>query len=199
VTLKTKTLQYVETSLAPLDQSHRRKSWIMGGTVERDCCISPIEATFAVRCACCRVQPLACPCVSAVWWNTVCSSVSIVTSYGLQDPAILLLPKTSRPPIGLTRVGCFLLCKGGHSAQVTSNLHQYNETNVMHFLFNLLRINVSTCFKHYLLILRRRCTSRTWCIVCVLFSVGCSCPSAAYLAPPEVEQVMLETCRDINS
>jgi hypothetical protein len=44
----------------------------------------------------------------------------------------------------------------------------YNETNVMHFLFNLLRIKASTCLEHYLLILWRRNTSGTWYIAFVL-------------------------------
>jgi hypothetical protein len=47
-------------------------------------------------------------------------------------------------------------------------VYQYNETNVMHFLFNLLRIKDLTCFKHYLFILRRRYTSGTWYVACVL-------------------------------
>jgi hypothetical protein len=47
-------------------------------------------------------------------------------------------------------------------------LYQYSETNVMHFLFNLLRIRVSTCFAHYLLILRRRYKNATWRMACVL-------------------------------
>jgi hypothetical protein len=41
---------------------------------------------------------------------------------------------------------------------------QYSETNVIHFLFILFRINASACFEHCLLILRRRLTSCTWCI-----------------------------------
>jgi hypothetical protein len=54
-------------------------------------------------------------------------------------------------------------------------LHQYSETNVMHFLFNLLRIKVSIYFEHYLLIGRRRCTivSRyISCMVCQLTVPG---------------------------
>jgi hypothetical protein len=43
-------------------------------------------------------------------------------------------------------------------------VHQYNETNVMYFLLNLLRTKASTGFEHYLLILRRRYTSGIWCI-----------------------------------
>jgi hypothetical protein len=47
-------------------------------------------------------------------------------------------------------------------------VYQYSETNVTHFLFSLLRIKTSTCFEHYMLILRRRPTSGTWYIACVL-------------------------------
>jgi hypothetical protein len=35
-------------------------------------------------------------------------------------------------------------------------VYQYNETNVMHFSFNLLRIKCLYMFEHYLLSLRRR-------------------------------------------
>jgi hypothetical protein len=45
---------------------------------------------------------------------------------------------------------------------------QYNNTNVMHFLFSLLRINASTCFEHCFLILRRRFTSALGVLRCVL-------------------------------
>jgi hypothetical protein len=44
--------------------------------------------------------------------------------------------------------------------------YQHNETNVMHFLFNLLRLNALKCFEHYLLILRRRYTNGNWYIAC---------------------------------
>jgi hypothetical protein len=43
-----------------------------------------------------------------------------------------------------------------------------SETNVMHFLFSLLKLRTSTCFEHYLLIHRRRYTSATWYIACML-------------------------------
>jgi hypothetical protein len=38
----------------------------------------------------------------------------------------------------------------------SSSPYQYSATNVMHFLFNLLRIKSLYMFEHYLLILRRR-------------------------------------------
>jgi hypothetical protein len=47
-------------------------------------------------------------------------------------------------------------------------VYQYSETNVMHFLLNLLGIKASKCFEHYLLILRRRYTNDTWYTACVL-------------------------------
>jgi hypothetical protein len=47
-------------------------------------------------------------------------------------------------------------------------VYQYSKTNVMHFLFNLLRIKGLLCFEHYLLIFRRRCANSTWHIACVL-------------------------------
>jgi hypothetical protein len=67
----------------------------------------------------------------------------------------------------------------------------------------------STCFERYLLILRKRYTSGTWytaCVLCQLAAAGSSCsqliqharniPSAVYVAPPEDEQVMHETCEE---
>jgi hypothetical protein len=51
---------------------------------------------------------------------------------------------------------------------------QYNETNVMHVLFNLLRINASTCFEHYLHILRRRLHERHLVYCMRVMSVGCT-------------------------
>jgi hypothetical protein len=78
---------------------------------------------------------------------------------------------------------------------------QCNETNVMHFLFSLLRINASTCFERYLLIFRRRCISGTWYIACVLCQLAAPefIPSADFVSPPEDEQVILETCTGISS
>jgi hypothetical protein len=40
--------------------------------------------------------------------------------------------------------------------------YQYSRTNEMHFLY------LSTCFEHYLLVIRRRCTNNSWYIACVL-------------------------------
>jgi hypothetical protein len=63
----------------------------------------------------------------------------------------------------------------------------------------------STCFQHYLLILRRRCTNGTWYIAWVLCQLATSglewnarmharnIPSAVCVASPEDEQEMLET------
>jgi hypothetical protein len=71
---------------------------------------------------------------------------------------------------------------------------------------------VSTCFEHYLLILRRRCTNFIWYIVSCFCTVAVSLqpchsqltlyarntPNAFCAAPPEDEQVMLETCRGLR-
>jgi hypothetical protein len=70
----------------------------------------------------------------------------------------------------------------------------------------------STCFEHYLLILRRRCTNDIWYITCVCqlavarLQWNCNRATASWhnthtiyqvfcVAPPEDEQVVLETCR----
>jgi hypothetical protein len=50
----------------------------------------------------------------------------------------------------------------GNSYTSVSTVNQYSETNLMHFLFNLVRVRASTCFEHYLLVLRRCYTNRTW-------------------------------------
>jgi hypothetical protein len=55
------------------------------------------------------------------------------------------------------------------------SVYQYNEINMMHFLFNLLELRASTCFEHYLLILRRRRTKCTWYtefMLCLLAAPG---------------------------
>jgi hypothetical protein len=60
-------------------------------------------------------------------------------------------------------------------------IYQYSETNVMHYLFNLLRIKASTYFEHYLLILRRLYTNGTCSIACVL----------CQLAEPEMKSLYM--------
>jgi hypothetical protein len=77
-------------------------------------------------------------------------------------------------------------------------VHQYSETNVMHFLFNLLRIKGLYMFRALLTYPQEALHKRhlVYC-VCVM-SVGCTwigLELRACLAPPEDEQVMLETCR----
>jgi hypothetical protein len=80
---------------------------------------------------------------------------------------------------------------------------QYTETKEMHFLLNLLRIKGLYMFRalpaHPQEALRKR-----HLVYCVrVTSVGCTrigvearnIPSVFYEAPPEDEQVMLETCR----
>jgi hypothetical protein len=69
-----------------------------------------------------------------------------------------------------------------------------------------LESKASTCFEHYFLIIRRCCTNSIWCIACVYCQLAvarlqqncnraytkCRCAT-----PPEDEQAMLETCRDL--
>jgi hypothetical protein len=92
-------------------------------------------------------------------------------------------------------------------------VYQYNETNVMQFLFNLLRIKSLYMFRA-LLAHPQEALQKRHLVYCVCMSVGCatiavklqSChsqltlyarniPSAVFEAPPEDEQLMLETCR----
>jgi hypothetical protein len=69
-----------------------------------------------------------------------------------------------------------------------SNAHQHSETNVMHFLFSLLRIKGLFMFRA-LLAHPQEALHKRHLVYCVrVMSVGCE-------APPEDEQVMLETCR----
>jgi hypothetical protein len=59
----------------------------------------------------------------------------------------------------------------------------------MHFLFSVYyELTASTCFEHYLLIIRRHCIYSNWYIVCVL----CRIPIAVYTAPPDDEQISVE-------
>jgi hypothetical protein len=68
----------------------------------------------------------------------------------------------------------------------------------MHFLFNLLRINGLYIFRA-LLAHPQEVLHKQHLVYCVrVMSVGCyarNIPSAVCVAPPEDEQVMLETCR----
>jgi hypothetical protein len=77
---------------------------------------------------------------------------------------------------------------------------QYSETNVMHFLFNLLRIKGLYVFRA-LLAHPQETLQKRHLVCCVrVMSVGSkpgssNIPSAVCVAPPDDEQVMLETCR----
>jgi hypothetical protein len=101
-------------------------------------------------------------------------------------------------------------------------LYQYSETNVMHFLFSLLRIKGLYTFRT-LLTRPQEVLHKRHLLFCVrVMSVGCfqgwnviefhsnpgssqltqhalNIPSAACVASPEDEQVMLETCRGLDS
>jgi hypothetical protein len=71
---------------------------------------------------------------------------------------------------------------------------QYNATNVMHFSFSLLRIKGLYMFRALLAHPRRRYTHGIW--YCIRMSVGCDIITVlTNAAPPEDEQVILETCR----
>jgi hypothetical protein len=67
----------------------------------------------------------------------------------------------------------------------------------MHFLFSLLRINGLYMFRALLAHPQEVHTSWTWYITCVLYQLAApDIPSAACVALPEDEQVMLEKGRD---
>jgi hypothetical protein len=76
----------------------------------------------------------------------------------------------------------------------------------MHFLYSIYyELTASTCFEHYLLIFRRRCTNNNWYFVCMLCLLAATTigmerhahkiPIVVCAAPPENEQVVVETCR----
>jgi hypothetical protein len=89
----------------------------------------------------------------------------------------------------------------------------------MHFLYSVYyELTASTCFEHYLLILRRLSKKNNWYIACVLCLLAATrvevelqvhsklassqqtqharnMPIAVCVAPPEAELVVLETCR----
>jgi hypothetical protein len=91
---------------------------------------------------------------------------------------------------------------------VHHSVYQYNETNVMNFSFNLLRIKSLYMFRA-LLAHPQETLHKRHLVYCVhVISVGCgtiavsqltlnarNIPSAVCEAPPEDEKVMIETCR----
>jgi hypothetical protein len=90
-------------------------------------------------------------------------------------------------------------------------VYQYNETNMMHFSFSLFRIKGLYMFQPLLAHLQKALHNSIWYIACVLCQLAvarlqwnCNCAtdiiSTQYTkcvsaAPPEDEQVMVETCR----
>jgi hypothetical protein len=81
-------------------------------------------------------------------------------------------------------------------------LCQYSETNVMHFLFNLLRIKGLYMFRAILAHPQEMLHKRNLVYCVRVMSVGCSIDITRIqytkchcVEPPEDEQVMLETCR----
>jgi hypothetical protein len=78
-------------------------------------------------------------------------------------------------------------------------VYQYNEINVMHFSFNLVRIKGLYMFRA-LLAHSQEALHKQLMVHCVRISVGCgtvarNIQNAVCVALPEDEQVMLETCR----
>jgi hypothetical protein len=67
----------------------------------------------------------------------------------------------------------------------------------MHFLFSVYyELTASTCFEHYLLIIRKHCIDKNWYILCVLCRLSVTKVAAVvYVVPPDDEQIVLETCR----
>jgi hypothetical protein len=74
---------------------------------------------------------------------------------------------------------------------------QYSETNVMHFLFSLLRIKGLYMFRALLAHPQETAHKRylVFCMRAMSAAHARSIPIATCVPPPENEQVMLETCR----
>jgi hypothetical protein len=96
-----------------------------------------------------------------------------------------------------------------YSLIVTLYVNQHSETNMIHFLFNLLRIKGLNMFRALLAHLQEALHQRHLLYCVRVMSVGCTrigvhptditrtnITSAVGVAPPEDEQVMLKTCRD---
>jgi hypothetical protein len=74
-------------------------------------------------------------------------------------------------------------------------VYQYSETNVMHFLFGILR-SKGLYMIRALLTHPQEVLHKQHLVYCVrVVSVGCNTPSVVCEAPPEDEQVIFETCR----
>jgi hypothetical protein len=83
-------------------------------------------------------------------------------------------------------------------------VYKYSETNVMHFLFNLLTTKDLYMFRALLAHPQEALHKRHLAYCMRVMSVGCTrigvpyarnIPSAVCEGPPEDAQVMLETCR----
>jgi hypothetical protein len=62
-----------------------------------------------------------------------------------------------------------------HSCCNSTVSYQYSETNVMHFVFNLLRIKGLCMFRALLAQLHEDCTNGTWYVYCMrVMSVSCT-------------------------
>jgi hypothetical protein len=65
-------------------------------------------------------------------------------------------------------------------------VHQYSETNVMHFLFNLLRINGLYMFRPLLAHPQEALHSGTWYIACVLCQLAATRTGVELVSPTPV-------------
>jgi hypothetical protein len=65
----------------------------------------------------------------------------------------------------------------------------------MQFLLNLLRIKGLYMFRVLIIHPQEELRNATWYIACMLSQLAAPIQVPFFVAPPEVEQVMLETCR----
>jgi hypothetical protein len=134
------------------------------------------------------------------------SFIADISVWWLKEGNCHILPHTG--------TGCWHRQYRGKYLQVSSVVVSIMKPMWCTFHSTYWESRASTCFEHYLLILRRCWTNGTWYIACVLCQLAVSrlqfhcnratalqltytrnIPSVMCAAPPEDEQVMLETCR----
>jgi hypothetical protein len=77
-------------------------------------------------------------------------------------------------------------------------VHQYSETNVMHFLFSLLRINGIYMFRALLAHPQEALQSGTWyiaCVLCQLAASGLECSTPILMQPTAITRTQYTKCR----
>jgi hypothetical protein len=119
-----------------------------------------------------------CVCIHVM--SVGCSTVAALNVQGSERTVFLTNPQTGEMFVWG--------CKFGK----TNWLCQYSETDVMHFSLILLRIKGLYMFRALLAHPQQVLHNSTWYIACVLCRLAAVC-----VAPPEDEQVMLETCRGL--